>query len=142
MTQFPGMRMAAIVSGLLACLCAGAYGFAPAAPDRVPVRLSAGAGRLPCCLFDQRRSGRARLGFGRGVHPTKGGGWRVCGRRSSCALRMGGYEVSSAKSMGTEYTFLAAKCFVNGAVQPAEVKVMRELSRRVSLRPLTLDATG
>ncbi|MGB1604175.1 MAG: hypothetical protein ACPIOQ_66195, partial [Promethearchaeia archaeon] len=67
---------------------------------------------------------------------------RVCGRRSSCALRMGGYEVSSAKSMGTEYTFLAAKCFVNGAVQPAEVKVMRELSRRVSPRPLKLHATG
>ena len=133
---------AATVSGLLACLCAGAYGFAPTAPGRVPVRLCAGAGRLPCCLLDQRRSGRARLGFGRGADPVEGGGWRACGRRSSCALRMGGYEVSSAKSMGTEYTFLAAKCFVNGAVQPAEVKVMRELSRRVSPRPLKLHATG
>jgi 5-methylthioadenosine/S-adenosylhomocysteine deaminase len=39
---------------------------------------------------------------------------------------MGGYEVSSATSMGTEYTFLAAKCFVDGAVQPAEVKVENE----------------
>jgi len=53
--------------------------------------------------------------------------------RKISGLKMGGYEVSSAKSMGTEYTFLAAKCFVNGAVQPAQVKVEDEMITEVQV---------
>ena len=73
-------------------------------------------------LFSPRPDTMRRIVYPRALR--KGG--RASERCRIGILCMGGYEVSSATEMGTEYTFLAAKCFVNGEVQPAQVKVENE----------------
>jgi 5-methylthioadenosine/S-adenosylhomocysteine deaminase len=109
------MRARATLVCLLAwhTMCAGAF-LAPTLPGRVKASCSGvprdcAAMQAPSSSPSLRRDWRKRPATGRPV-----------------GLRMGGYEVSSATSMGTQYTFLAAKCYVEGTVRPAEVKVENE----------------
>lgn len=127
----PGNNARSLLGAALAAMCVcTATAFAPL--SRMPARVAPGLAAWPA-------TGRLRSGHDAASFRSATARIRTLGerrgvdegqRRSSSnmgGLRMGGYEVSSAKSMGTEYTFLAAKCFVNGAVQPAEVKVEDEM---------------
>jgi cytosine/adenosine deaminase-related metal-dependent hydrolase len=109
------------LAALIAAACEGAEAFV--VPGHSPMRLRAAlAGRMgrgPPIFHDRIALSRFHGSVARGRRAPS-----AAGRTEG--LRMGGYEVSSATSMGTEYTFLAAKCFVDGAVQPAEVKVENE----------------
>jgi hypothetical protein len=112
------MRGGLVRAALLAAACTGAAAFAVPGGARLHGRGAALARGLRAPAASRRASG------------ARGRGGAAAG-----ALRMGGYEVSSAAAMGTEYTFLAAKCLVDGAVQPAEVRVENE--RIAGVRVLT-----